>query len=218
MGIHHKGNGACILVEGVEHIGAAADAQIITGWFVLVLQNVLGHHPEGGHIAQLPDVCLGQGQGDAHAVLGQLVTGIFGSGGLALGIGLVNQVGAAVSIIVFQSEQNVLGGHLFAVTPVHSFHNGVDPGLGILGFVGGKQRMIAAGGVLVDQGHGADTAGQHFVGVLAAVGNLNDRGGADGDLFDGSGTCCDCQHGNRQCQNHQDGKQFFHRSFSFATN
>ena len=59
MGIHHKGNGACILVEGVEHIGAAADAQIITGWFVLALQNVLGHHPEGGHVAQLPDVCLG---------------------------------------------------------------------------------------------------------------------------------------------------------------
>ena len=96
---------------------------------------MLGHDPEGGHIAQFPDIGRGQRQGNAHFVIGEAVAGVLGLRDLSVFPGLGLKIGASVGLIVLECEKNVLRRYRRPVGPGHAVLNGVGPGSGILGSI-----------------------------------------------------------------------------------
>ena len=72
---------------------------------ILSLINMLGHDPEGGHIAQFPDIGRGQRQGNAHFVVGEAVAGVLGLRDLSVFPGLGLKIGASVGLIVLSVKR-----------------------------------------------------------------------------------------------------------------
>ena len=178
---------------------------------------MLGHHAEGRHVAQFPDIGRCQRQRNAHLVIGDGVAGVLGFCDLTFVIGLRLKIGASVGLIVLESKENILGSNAFAVRPRHAVLNGICPGSGILGSVGRQQRMVFALGVLIDQRQLRHAAGKHIEIVLAKGCRLDGRGRADRNTLNlGRRFICRVRlltagcHGKHHQHGQQQGCDFFH--------
>ena len=184
-----KGNGPGFFVEGFQHIGAAGNATFGLRNSILALINVLGHHAEGGHIAQFPDIGRGKRQGNAHFIVGEAVAGVLGIRDLSVFPGLGLKIGAAVGLIVLEGEKDVLRRYRLSIRPGHAVLNGKCPGSGILGSISCQKRMIFALGVLINQRQFGYTAGKHIEVILAEHGGFDGSRRADGQRINGVGGC-----------------------------
>ena len=148
---------------------------------------MLGHHAEGRHVAQFPDIGRRQRQRNAHHIIGDGAAGVLGFRNLSVFRGLGLKIGAAVGLIVLEGEKDILCRHGLSIGPGHSVLNGVGPGGGVFRAVGCQQRMVFALGILIDQRQFGYAAGQHIEVVLAEYGGFDGGRRADGQRVDGRG-------------------------------
>ena len=119
---------------------------------------MLGHHAEGRHVAQFPDIGRRQRQRNAHHIVGDGVAGVLGFRNLAVFRGLGLKIGAAVGLIVLEGEKDIFCRHGLSVGPGHSVLNGVGPGGGVEGLLPLGEPVDADGEAEFDPGESVPAA------------------------------------------------------------
>ena len=182
--IRDEGERPGLLVEALQHIRSAGDAGFSFCDGILALVDVLRHDAEGRHVGKLTHVGRGQRQGNGHSIVGNRIGCVFCLRDLAVFVRLRDKIGAAVCVVIFECEQNILCRDWFAIRPRHARLDGVDPRDGIRGLVGSQQRMVIALRVLPDERQLADAAGKHIEVILTNRRCLNGSRRADRELLD----------------------------------